>query len=93
MHNQHRKSCMSRATHCGEGSLQIARLDVISKFAVVDKDGLIENWVVPETHGPLQQVYCFCQIQLLQIDAPVEPARIMLRAQATRTASGISLSV
>jgi len=85
--------CTSHATHCGEGSFHIARLDVISKLAVVKKNGLIEKWVKPKTQGPLQQLYCFCQIKLLQIDVPVDPARAMLGAQATRIADGISLSL
>ena len=74
---------MSHATHFGEGSLHIARLDVTSKLAAVNKDRLIENRVIPKTQGPLQQLYCFCQIKLLQIDIPADPARAMLSAQVT----------
>lgn len=81
MHNQHCKSHTSHATHFGEGSLYVARMDVISKLALVDKDGLIQDWVIPETQGPLQQLQCFCQIKLLQIDVPAEPARAMLGAR------------
>ncbi len=77
--------------HFGERRLHIARLDVISKLAAVNKDGLIKDWVVPKTQGPLQQLYCFCQIKLLQIDVPVDPARATLGA--TRIAGGISLSL
>ena len=83
---------MSHATHFGEGSFHIARLDVISKLAAVNKDRLTTDWVISKTQGPLQQLQCFRQIKPLQIDVPADPARPMLGAQATEITGG-SVSV
>ncbi len=51
---------MSHATHFGDCSLHIGPLDVKSKLAAVNQDGLIKDWVIPKAQGPLQQLHCFC---------------------------------